>query len=204
MAHFHHAFSFLSRVMPAEVCKYFLQGSCRFGAKCRNQHPGQITAADVGGGGGGGGGFGRAAVGGSFAALNQAQPQPQAFGNANRSLFGQAAGGNAGGGLFGRQQQPQQLFGQQQQQQQQQLFGQQQQQQQQANGLFGRAQPAFGTTAATAANVPQTGAAFGAPQPGLGACREESAVCRIIYSVSGLLKLKFGISSICRLFHLTS
>jgi len=38
--------------MPA-VCKFFLQGRCKFGDRCKNAHP-----RNNGGGGGGGGGGG--------------------------------------------------------------------------------------------------------------------------------------------------
>ncbi|KAJ2858876.1 hypothetical protein GGI22_003172, partial [Coemansia erecta] len=116
------------------VCKYFLQGKCNFGPKCRNEHPqtrssafGQSTSQAILKGGSGATGavptsafgfganrFGALSTGGASSAFGQ-NTQSAVFGQNTQSVFGQkpsqsAFGQNPSQSAFG--QNTQSVFGQ--------------------------------------------------------------------------------------------
>lgn len=56
------------------VCNFFLQGRCRYGEKCWNEHP--RGGSRGGGGGGGGGGYNN-----NYSNRSSGQQQPRSGGN---------------------------------------------------------------------------------------------------------------------------
>lgn len=57
------------------VCNFFLQGRCRYGEKCWNEHP---RGGSRGGGGGGGGGYNN-----NYSNRSSGQQQPRSGGGSN-------------------------------------------------------------------------------------------------------------------------
>nr|XP_033950387.1 nucleoporin NUP42 [Pseudochaenichthys georgianus] len=72
------------------VCNFFLQGRCRYGDKCWNEHPGE-----EGGGGGGGGGFGNR-VWVNPSQQKAAYIQPSSFSSHGTEEWGRGGAGSGG------------------------------------------------------------------------------------------------------------